>query len=420
MSSLSAFISSRQTLREESAGHRRRSPAVAVAIGGVALSVMVMLVSIAVVTGFKSQIRDKIVGFDSQITLAPLSSFYAGGADSRLIMQPALCEAVEQALKPWPNASATPAATLGGIIKTSDDFLGTMFRSIDPEGDCRFISDNLTEGELPDSADTRGLTISQSIADRLGLAVGDKTDAYFISGTDIRPRRFEVRAIYCSNFGEYDNNVVFIPYSTLSRLLKLEPGQAQVLKISGLPLDRVEAVAGTLQSSLNQAYARGQLSEQIDVSTVFSSGAIYFNWLALLDTNVAVILVLMACVSGFMLVSCVLILILQRVRMIGILKALGATNRQISAIFVRLGMRVTLSGIVLGNLMGLSLIFIQQIWHVVPLDPEAYYLSSVPVELQGGSWMLLNAGVLAFSLAVLLVPATLISRLSPLRAINFE
>lgn len=420
MSSLSAFISSRQTLGEISAGRRRRSPAVAVAIGGVALSVTVMLLSLAVVTGFKAQIRDKITGFDAQITLAPLSSFYAGGADARLQLEPALNEAVMEVLEPFPAASAEPTAMEGGIIKTADDFLGVVFRSLPQGAGGRFIASCLTAGTLPDSTDTRGVVISEAIAGKLGLTVGDKTDAYFITGADIRPRRYEVRGIYCSNFGEYDNSVAYLPYPSLARLKKLDSQCTQTLKISGLPTDMIDAAASRLQSALNAAYASGRLTEQVNVSTVFTSGAIYFNWLELLDTNVAVILALMACVSAFMLISCVLILILQRVRMIGILKAMGATDRQISAIFVRLGMRVTLAGLAIGNILGLGMIFIQKTWHLVPLDPEAYYLSSVPVEPHAGSWLLLNAGVLALCLAVLLIPAALISRLSPLRAISFE
>lgn len=420
MSSLSAFISRRQTLSEVSGGKRRRSPAVAVAIGGVALSVTVMLISIAVVTGFKAQIRDKIVGFDSQITLTPLGALYAGGADTPLILEPSLMSAVDEALAPYPDASAYCSITQGGIIKTPDDFQGVVFRSAEGEQTRRFIAGNLTEGALPDSGDTRGIIISKAVAGKLGLGVGDKTDAYFITDTGIRPRRFEILGIYSSNFGEYDNSVVYAPYRTLARLHRLDNSQTQTLKISGLPMERVNDAARNIQSALNAAYARGNLTGQVDVSTVYTSGAMYFNWLDLLDTNVAVILALMACVSGFMLISCVLILILQRVRMIGILKALGATDRQISAIFVRLGMRVTLAGLLIGNILSLVLIFAQKYWHIIPLDPEAYYLTSVPVEPHLLSWLLLNAAVALLSLGMLLIPAAMISRLSPLRAIDFE
>ena len=432
MSSFSAFISRRQTLaygnpdKDRNGGSKkpRRSPAVAVAIGGVALSVTVMLISLAVVTGFKSQIRDKIIGFDSQITISPLTSYYHGEKDSPILVEKALTDLIDNAIKKWPGASAEPEAAEGGILKTSEDFLGVGFRSIPlAEVGRRFIEDNITEGAIPDPTDAnpRDLIISNAIADKLNLKLGDKTDAYFITDAGgVRPRKFEVKAIYCTNFGEYDNTIVYAPYSTISRLAGAGEGEAPTLKISGLPLEEIPAAAMELQSALNRAYTSGKISQHLEVTTVLSTGAMYFNWLDLLDTNVIVILALMACVSGFMLISCVLILILQRVRMIGILKALGATDRQISGIFIRLGMRVTLLGLAIGNILSIIIIFIQKYWKIIPLDPEAYYLTHVPVEPQVGSWLLLNGAVALLCLAVLIIPSAVISRLSPLRAINFE
>ncbi len=146
----------------------------------------------------------------------------------------------------------------------------------------------------------------------------------------------------------------------------------------------------------------------------------YFNWLGMLDTNIVVILILMGCVSGLMLVSCVLILILQRVRMVGLLKSLGASNRQVGMIFVRLGVRVTLSGLLIGNAVALAMIGIQWRWHLLPLDPESYYLSFVPVELPFSSWAMLNSATAVMAFVIMLLPAAAVSRLSPVKVMRFE
>jgi lipoprotein-releasing system permease protein len=140
----------------------------------------------------------------------------------------------------------------------------------------------------------------------------------------------------------------------------------------------------------------------------------------MLDTNIVVILILMGCVSGFMLISCVLILILERVKMIGQLKALGADNRQIRGIFIRLGARVTGIGLLVGNVLALALIAVQAHWHLLKLDPQSYYLSYVPIELTWQAWLLLNVGAAIFAFALMLLPTSLISRLSPVKVMRFE
>ncbi|MDE6527723.1 MAG: hypothetical protein K2L78_01585, partial [Muribaculaceae bacterium] len=283
-----------------------------------------------------------------------------------------------------------------------------------------FERDNLVDGVVPSDSSARGILVSSIMCDKLGLKLGDKVDAYFFVGETLRPRKFEIAGVYRSDFGEYDNLVAYTAPSVIGRMLKYGRNEGAAVEIRGLPMDCVTDVSQRLQKSLSAAYAKGQIPQNMAVTSVYSSAAVYFNWLGMLDTNIVVILILMGGVSGLMLVSCVLILILQRVRMIGVLKALGASDRQIGMIFVRLGARVTLSGLIIGNIAALAVIAVQWKWHLIPLDPESYYLNFVPVELTFASWGLLNVATALVAFLLMLMPAAAVSRLSPVKVMRFE
>lgn len=415
---VSSFISKRLSLK--SADGRRWSPAIVVAVTGIAVSFAVMMLSIAVVTGFQQEIKRKIMGFDAQITVMPLYSYSGESAAVTLTdsLRQAITATVAESSGTTPSVALSVAET--GVLKTSDEFMGVMFRAYGEGHNVDFEREVLTEGELPTEANPRGIVISDKMSHTLGLSVGDKTDAYFIVNGVVRPRRFEIVGTYSSGFSDYDELVAFAPYETLAKLQKLSPDQGNRIEINGLAFNDILPAADRLQHALNQGYASGALPEVMNVNTVVSTGAMYLNWLALLDTNVVVILILMGCVSGFMLVSCVLILILQRVKLVGLLKALGATDGQIRGVFMRLGTRVTLTGMAIGNLVSITLIWIEWQWHFLPLDPDSYYLTFVPVTFPVAAWVALNAGVLLLSFLLMLVPTSVISRLSPVSTMRFE
>jgi lipoprotein-releasing system permease protein len=380
------------------------------------------MLSIAVVTGFKSEIKRKIMGFDSQVTVMPLEQYYGYG-DATLewndslqqIIRPLLSEASANG-----NVEIALTATQPGIIKTPDDFAGVLFRGYDDCHKWTFEKTVLVDGVLPDNSDTRGITISKYVASKLCLKVGDTVDAYFIIDGQVRPRRFDIKGVYCSNFSDYDNTVAFAPMTLLSKLNKYADDEGGQLVISGLNEEEITPVATELQNRLSVAYATGKLSKSMAVTTVFSTGAVYFNWLDLLNTNVVVILILMGCVSGFTLILCVLILILQRVKMVGILKAMGANNRLIRNVFIRLGIRVTGLGLIIGNVLSGVVIWAESTFRLLPLDPDSYYLSYVPMTTSVTDWLLLNVGVVAVSFAIMLIPTAIISRLSPVKPLRFE
>ena len=418
--SFSSFISRRLSLRD--GGRRFWPPAIIVAVGGVALSFVVMLLAIAVVTGFKAEISRKIMGFDAQIRVMPLASFY-GDEDVAIALDGNLRQIIDSGLGDLPEGykpETVVSLRQAAMLKTDNDFMGVAFRSFGDGYGWDFERENLVEGSIPNDSLPRGIMISETMGDKLGLRPGDKVDAYFFVGETVRPRKFEITGIYRSDFGEYDNLVAYVAPSMISRMLKLSGHEGEAVEIRGLPADDIIPAAQRLQSVLSAAYAKGDIPQNMAVTSVYSSAAMYFNWLGMLDTNIVVILILMGCVSGLMLVSCVLILILQRVRMVGLLKSLGASNRQVGMIFVRLGVRVTLSGLLIGNAVALAIIGIQWRWHLLPLDPESYYLSFVPVELPFSSWAMLNSAPAVMAFVIMLLPAAAVSRLSPVKVMRFE
>ena len=400
------------------------SPSIPIAVAGIALAVIVMMIAIAVVLGFKREIRDKVTGFDAQITVAAAqeANGYAGYQTiTPVTLNDTLQSLLQSALLADARLSLT--CTRPAMLKTETDFLGIMLRGMAADADFSFISRNIADGTLPDYSHpetANSVIISQSMSRGLGLDVGDKVHAYFFIDDNIRARNLTVAAIYDSHFGEYDALYAFCGIGIMQKLLDLAPDQGSAIDVTGIPQTDIAADSETLYETLAQAYHEGLTDVWYTVDNVLHSGALYFNWLELLDTNVVVILILMALVSGFTLVSSLFIIILERVRMIGLLKALGATGGMIRRIFIYLAQRLVLLGMLIGNAVALSLLALQAHLHLIPLDPEAYYLNYVPVEFNWLYILLLNIGVLAISSLMLLLPSHIISRISPAQTMRYE
>lgn len=400
------------------------SPSIPIAVAGIALAVIVMMIAIAVVLGFKHEIRDKVTGFDAQITVAAAQEVnsYAEYQDiTPVTLNDTLRHLIKNALPPGARLSLT--CTRPAMLKTENDFLGIMLRGMSPDADFSFISRNISSGTLPDYSDSNtasAVIISQSMARSLGLAVGDKVHAYFFIDDNVRARNLTVAAIYDSHFGEYDALYAFCGIDMLQKLLNLAPDQGSAINVTEIPQTGITIGSETLHEALSQAYHKGLTDVWYTVDNVFHTGALYFNWLELLDTNVVVILILMSLVSGFTLISSLFIIILERVRMIGLLKALGATDGMIRRIFIYLAQRLVLLGMLIGNAVSLSLLALQSYLHMIPLDPEAYYLNYVPVEFNWLYILLLNIGVLTVSSLMLLLPSHIISRISPSQTMRYE
>ncbi len=410
-----AFFISRR-LRLTPGDDRRVSTNVAIAVAGIACAVAVMLLSLGIVLGFKDAIKQKVAGFEPSLSIEPASNV-RGDALMPVALSSSLSSAINDAV---PGAKAYPAVRHAGILKTDTDFLGVVLRSLPGNQDGEdFLRSNLVDGTL--SADSSlNVVLSSVQASKLELSVGDKVYAYFFVNDGLKARRFTVGGIFQSNFGDYDELVAYLPLQDLQSICGLQANEGLRLEIDGIPEGEIKSSSELLQRAVNKVYSNCEISEPLVVDTVLRAGAMYYNWLGLLDTNVVVILLLMGCVSGFTLMSSVFILILERVRLIGQLKSLGATDALIRHIFMLLGGRIVLIGLVIGNVIALGVLLSQQAWHYLPLDPKAYYLSYVPVTINWLHVGLLNLGVIVVSALVMLLPAAVVARISPAKTIRFE
>ena len=405
--SLALFIASRLSLRSTTG---KLPSGLVIAVTGIALSVIVMLISISVMMGFKQEIRHKIMGFDAQLTV----SAHSGNADGR----PSLVniEEIRPSLEFLPSgASASLIIHQPAILKTPTSFTGAMVKGMDHDYDWKFIKENLVQGVVPDySADSTlyHIVISTSLARDLSVKIGDH--AY-------RNPRLKIAGLYDTHFSEYDESYVFGTMPMLAALANLKENYGTQLEIYGLGSDsEIATCARHLSSNLMDDLYTGRTTTLYSVTDVHSTAALYFNSLSLLDTNVVVILSLMSLLTCLTLVSSLYILILRRVNMIGIIKALGAKDSLIRRSFVYLTMRILTMGLLIGNFVGIGIILLQESTGIIPLNPEAYYLDHVPMTLSLPALLILNAGIITVSFLVLIIPSAIITTIPPSRVIKYD
>lgn len=400
---------------------RGLSPSIIIAVIGIALSLIVMMASLCIVLGFKREIRNKVMGFDSHVSI--LSGHLANGEDGDgnfIGLTPSLRGLIDST-----GMFEEPSLTLDqpGILKTDNDFEGVVIKGVRSGGSIDFIRDNIESGEVPDfteEASKNKIVVSRTTADALGLEAGERIFAYFFTGSSVRVRRLDIAGIYNTHFGDYDRIYAFGSLALTQGLNGLDSLSGNKVELYLHDVSDIDGSAMRLQNDMMKGVYTGALDGVYRLSTVNSSGMMYFNWLELLDTNVVVILILMGLVSGFSLISSLFIIILERVNMIGILKALGASNGSIRRIFIYLAQKIVLLGMAIGNVAGLGLMLAQKHFHFIPLSPEAYYLSYVPVYIDWWYLLALNAGVFILSFAMLLIPGQMVSSISPAQSIRYE
>lgn len=410
----SLFLARRLGLSE---GGRKSSPAVKVAVTAVALAVAVMLASVAIVLGFKREIREKVIGFNSHISLYAVP---AGESDTNLLtLTPTLCNMLDDMdfVTDYSLEASIPA-----ILKTKTDFKGVYMRSLGGASIRNFLTENLEEGAIPDYGNednSQKILISKIAADQLGLKKGDKIDTYFITD-DVRVRRLEIAGIFNSHFDTYDGIYVYGALPLIQQLGNIEKDQGTNLMIQTDDFNRVEEYSEVIGATMQKALAEGLVYRNFKVQNALTQGAGYFQWLSLLDTNVIVILLLMTVVAIATLISGMLIIILDKKRFIGIIRSLGAPVRNVRKIFVFLAMKVALIGLIAGNVLMLSLLWAQQRWHILHLDPDAYYIDFVPVEMAPGWFLLLNAGIIVVIYLSLILPSIFAAKISPAETMRYE
>ena len=394
---------------------RKASPGVKVAIAAIALSVAVMIASIAIVLGFKREITDKVIGFTSHIvmTVSP------DEADNIITLTPTLTKLLESqdCIKDYSLQISIPT-----ILKTPNDFKGVFLKTLEDRQTRDFLKSNLISGRIPDySQDSTRLDVvlSRMAASQLGLKQDDKVDCYFIND-DVKVRRLRIAGIYDSHFDAYDNLMVYGSRGLSEAFSGLKPNQGSSLLITTKDFNNLDEETVNLQNVLNSATADGLIYKKYYLENAHVQGASYFHWLSMLDTNVIVVLNLMMIVGCVTLVSGMLTIILDKKRFIGLIKALGAPTGKVRQVFIYLAMRVTIVGMAIGNILIISLLLIQDRLHPFKLDATSYYIDFVPVELNWSAFALLNAGVIVVVYLTLILPSRIISKISPSETMRSE
>lgn len=401
------FIARRFMPRRGEAGFS--GPLSTIAVAGIALGVVVMVMAVSILRGFQQDITDKVVGFGSHLTVTP---YDAGGTYTEMPL--AADSALLDALRGVSGVRHVQSyATKGGMVKTDEQIYGIMLRGLSADCDTAFYHRCLVEGRLPAFADgaANEVLVSSTIAAKLKLQTGDKMRTYFWQDDNYRARAFTVCGIYNTDLTEMDELYVVGCLNVVQRLNGWDSatvGGYEVLVDDYRHLDRVAADAAQV------------LPYDLRLTTITQAHPALFSWLDLLNTNITLILAIMCLVSAVAVVSALLIMIFEKSATIGLLKALGATDRSVRRIFLLKATRLILWGIAIGDAVALALSVAQRQWQLIRLDPESYSMSHVPVLVDPWIYIAVSLGTLTVCLLALLLPTAGISRITPADTMKVE
>lgn len=413
--SFSLFIA-RRLVGDKSTNKRLSGPVIKVATAAVALGLAVMIISLSVGFGFKKEIRNKIVGFGThiQVTNYDLNQSYE---TNPIPYDSLFCEQIR---KINGVRNIQPYILKPGIIKTPDAIQGIALKGIDASFDTTFIASIMEKGhtiQLTDTAKSTDIILSRKLAELLKLNIGDDVRMYFIQN-GIRARKFQLAGIFNSHFPEFDEKMAFVDMQQLRQLNNWDSTQISGYEILINDFDQMNNIAN------NVAYvASGYVGPDdtfLHVQNIRELQPQIFGWLDLLDMNIIVILALIIAVAGLNMVSGLLILILENTNMIGILKSMGCRNQKIRNIFIYMAIYIIGRGLIIGNTIGLLLCFVQQQTGLITLDPESYYLDTVPITISPIAIILVNIGTLILTTLMLIGPSFVISRITPVKSIRFN
>ena len=392
-------------------------PAIVIAVAGIAIGLMVMIVSISVVLGFKHSIQNKVIGFGSHIQVTNFMSQMSAN-DYPIVID----DSMMNVIKKMPGVKHVERyAYKQGILKTDNDFLGVTFKGVGQEFDSTFIHHSMVEGSIPmfsDSVSSNRILISKIMADKLNLKCGEKIFAYFIDQSGVRMRRLTIQGIYQTNLNQYDESICFADLYTVVKLNGWNADQTSGAEVSLTDFNKLDQTEKNFIKTVNRT--TDKYGETYASQTIRDANPQIFNWLDLLDVNVVIIIVLMIAVSAVTMISGLLIIILECTNMIGVMKALGSTNTSIRHIFLWFSTFVIGRGLLIGNAVALALIFLQNQFKIFKLDPSVYYISAVPVEVNLPLFLALNVLTFALCVLMLVAPSYLISKISPTKSIRYE
>ena len=413
---LEYFIAKR--IHFEKKGKRSVSrPAVKIAIIGIAVGMAVMLLAVAVVIGFKQEVRNKTIGFGAHIQITNFDN--NNSYDMQAIR---MADSIRQKIDHLPKVAHTQRfITKPGIIKTDSEFHGVVLKGVGDDYNWDFFKANLVEGDvlskLSENSSGNNAMISKQVSKLLDLKLGDSFFTYFFQD-QIRVRKFTITGIYSTNFIEFDELFVLTDISITQRLNAWDEDQFSGLEVLVDDFKHLDEATLSLYSNIANRF--DEEGNGYFIQNIKQTNPQIFSWLDLLDMNVWVILFLMLAVAGFNMISGILILIIEKTNMIGILKSYGAKNWSIRKIFLYESLFLIGRGMIWGNIIGLSISFLQYQFHLLPLDPESYYVAYVPIVFNWFYIVLLNVITFIVSVLMLIAPSYLITKISPALILKYE
>ncbi len=410
------FIARRLRLNSKDKGVNS-SPSHAIATLGVSLSIFIMILSLAIVGGFKSEIANKIYSLDSHIRVYNA----ALGLDDNIytIHTDDVMPVIRSTFADDVVANMSLIADQSAIIKTADDFKGIVFKGVDGNYDWSYIGSTLVSGRLPDRAKPEEVLISNSVAKKLRIGVGDKIYTYFCN-QKIKVRRVIVTGIFNTDFDDFDSNYLLGSLTLLQGVNGWSENTGNYVGIIVKDTAQIPALSYLLFSKLAASAYNTDNRTVYNVTNTTQTNASFFSWLSLLDMNVIIIICLMAIVSGFTLISVLLMIVLERIKLIGLLKTLGADGSMIRRIFILLTQKLILRSLIIGNVLGIGLALVQKHFHIIRLNPEAYYMPYVPIQIDWLTIALLNVCVFVAAYLTLLGPSHIISSIKPSTTLRYE
>jgi lipoprotein-releasing system permease protein len=387
-----------------------------IAIVGIAMGLAVMILAVAILTGFKKQIREKVVGFGSHIQIMNF--------DSNISFETTPISDTQKFIPRIKQISGIEHvqvfATKAGIIRTDEDIQGVVLKGIGSDFDWSYFRSNMVEGSVftvTDTGRTDKVIISKKISDMLRLKTGDSFAMLFIQDPP-RMRKFTISGIYETSLEEFDKMYVYCDIGHIKRLNGWKEDQVSGFEVFIKDFDKLDEITSEVRDAIG--YKITEEDTKFKVTNIRIKYPQIFDWLNFQDINVIIIILLMLIVAGFNMISGLLILVLEKTNMIGVLKSLGAEDITIRRVFLYQAAYLIGKGLFWGNLIGIGLAFIQLKTGLITLDPTSYYIKTVPVNLELTHILLLNAGTMAAIIIMLLVPSQLITRISPVKAIKYD
>ncbi len=414
------FFIARRIIEGRKGQKKISRPTARIAIAGVAIGLTVMILTISIVKGFQLSIRDKVEGFNGDIQITNLDNNNSYEPVPINAQQPFMTD-----LKKLPDVSHVQVyATKNGIIKTKTENEGVILEGVNSNYDWTFIKKNLVKGEvlnLKDSTPSSDILISQSIASALDMDIGSKLLIFFItkargddsihSNYEQRVKTFHVKGIYHTGLEDFDKRIVFTDIAQIQSLNFWKPDQVAGFEVLTRNFDNIDSLEDNVKSIIGV---------NLNAQSIKEINEPMFSWLQLQNTNAAIIIILMGVVSAIAMVSALIVLILENTSMIGLLKALGLRNLNIQQIFLIDGAYLIFWGMLIGNVIGITMCLVQQYYKVIPLDQATYYVPYVPIYFSWVYVLLLNVGAFFACILMLILPSFIVSRITPVRTLRYS